>query len=144
MSKTLADQLGLKSERVEELKIVEFGSSNSKLVKTYLTTLSLKLNNGEYLPIKAVISGDLQRKKTDVSSVKNLDYLIRSLDLADTFAKENGSASIDLLIDNDYYLDLRRSQNTEAASGLYFLSSKLGWIPAKHKSTKKTVIFPTC
>ena len=46
VSKALADQLGLKLEKVEELKLVTFGRSESRVVKIYLTTLNLKLNSG--------------------------------------------------------------------------------------------------
>ena len=45
VSKALTDQLGLKSEKVE-LKNVTFGRSESTVLKTYLATMNLKLNNG--------------------------------------------------------------------------------------------------
>ena len=38
------------------------------------------------------------------------------------------SSSVDILIGNDYYLDIIMSQRIEVQPGLYLLSSKLGWI----------------
>lgn len=132
VSKSLAEQLGSKAEKSEEIKVVTFGNSKPKVVKTYSTTLSLKLNNGEFMNISAnivpVISGDLQRKKIDMSSADNLKHLLKSLDLADSIPKEYETTSVDLLIGNDYYLDLILSQKLEVSPGLYLLSSKLGWI----------------
>lgn len=74
------------------------------------------------------ISDDLQRKRVDTSTVKNLEHLIKSLDLADTIPTKSESTGVGLLIGNDCYLDLILLQKTEIAPGLYFLSSKLGWI----------------
>lgn len=132
VSKSLAEQLGLKTEKSEEIKIVTFGNNKPKVVKTYSTTLSLKLNDGKFMNISAnivpVISGDLQRKKIDMSSADNLKHLLKSLDLADSIPMEYEITSVDLLIGNDYYLDLTLSQKLEVLPGLYLLSSKLGWI----------------
>lgn len=134
ITEVLADKLGLKPERQEDLKIVTFGRSEAKVVKTSVTTMSLKLLNGEYLQIKAnivpVISGDIPRRFIDTSTIRDLDHLINSLDLADSIPKRGESSRIDLLIGNDYYLDLILSQKIEVAPGLYFLSSKLGWMLA--------------
>ena len=44
------------------------------------------------------------------------------------------SSSIDLLIGNDYYLDLNLPQKVEIQQGLYMLGSKLGWILAGRTS----------
>lgn len=132
VSQELADKLGLKPTKVEELNVVTFGSSESRVVKTYLTTLSLKLNNGELLTINAnivpVISGDLQRRTIDGATLRSMDHLIKSLDLADTLPTKSEPSKVDLLIGSDYYLDLILSHKIEVSPGLYLLSSKLGWI----------------
>ena len=64
ITQTLANTLELKAERTEELSSY-IGSSQSTIVKTYLTTFLLKLN-GDYNEIKAnivsVISGNIQSK----------------------------------------------------------------------------------
>ena len=134
ISRSLANKLGLKPEKEEELKIVTFGSSQSKVIKTHLTTVCLKLKNGEFMKIKAsivpVISGNIQRKTLDISSMSELDYLVKSIDLADILPSKAESTTIDLLLGNDYYLDIVMSQKMEVLPGLYLLSSKLGWILA--------------
>ena len=63
-----------------------------------------------------------------ISSSENLEHLVSSLDLADTIPRESESSSVELLIENDYYLDIILSQKIEVQPGLYFLASKLGWI----------------
>ena len=63
-----------------------------------------------------------------IRSSENLEHLVSSLDLADTIPRESESSSVELLIGNDYYLDIILSQKIEVQPGLYFLASKLGWI----------------
>ena len=53
---------------------------------------------------------------------------MNSLDLADTIPSESESTTIELLLGNDYYLDVVLQQRIEVQNGLYFLSSKHGWI----------------
>ena len=48
--------------------------------------------------------------------------------MADTIPTETESSEIELLIGNDYYLDIILSQKIEIQPGLYLLASKLGWI----------------
>jgi hypothetical protein len=132
ITESLANKLGLKTDRVEELNVVTFGNAQSKVLRTSWATLSLKLNNGEYLNIDVnivpVISGDIQRRSFDFSKVRNFKHIVKSLDLADSLPTQKESTSIDLLIGNDYYLDLILAHKIEVAPGLYLLSSKLGWI----------------
>ena len=51
-----------------------------------------------------------------------------SLDMADTIPAETETSAIELLIGNDYYLDIILSQKIEVQPGLYMLASKLRWI----------------
>lgn len=53
---------------------------------------------------------------------------MKSVELADNIPSESESSTIELLIGNDYYLDLILSQKVEIQPGLYMLASKLGWI----------------
>ena len=128
----LADMLQLKREKEEEIKLVTFGSDRPKVVKTTQTRLSVKLNNGQYMDITAnivpVISGTVQRNSMNLCSSKNIEHLVKSLDLADTIPLETESSTVELLIGNDYYLDIILPQKIEVQPGLYLLSSKLGWI----------------
>ena len=98
-------------------------------MKTAQTKLSIKLNNGQYLDITAnivpVISGTVQRKPMTLCSSKNMEHLVKSLDLADTIPFETKSSTVELLVGNDYYLDIILPQKIEVQPGLYLLSSKL-------------------
>lgn len=132
VTEKLAEQLQLTRETEEEIKLVTFGSENPKTIKTTQTKLSIKLKNGQYLDVNAnivpIISGTVQRKAMKFCSSENLEHLISSLDLADSIPKESESSSVELLIGNDYYLDIILSQKIEVQPGLYLLASKLGWI----------------
>ena len=130
VTERLAEQLQLKKEKEEEIKLVTFGSESAKTIKTTQTKLNIKLKNGTYLEVSAnivpVISGSVQRKA--MKSSENFEHLVSSLELADDVPKMFESSSIDVLIGNDYYLDIIMSQRIEVQPGLYLLSSKLGWI----------------
>ena len=132
VTESLADKLHLKREKEEEIQLVTFGCDRPKSVKTAQTKLSIKLNNGQYLDITAnivpVISGTVQRKAMTLCSSKNMEHLVKSLDLADTIPFETESSTVELLVGNDYYLDIILPQKIEVQPGLYLLSSKLGWI----------------
>lgn len=132
ISESLAKQLKLKGEREEEIKLITFGSEKPKLIKTFSTNISVRLNNGEYISIVAnivpIISGSIQRRKMDCSSIDQLRHFVKDIELADDIPLENECSTIDILIGNDYYLDLILSQRVEVQPGLYLLASKLGWI----------------
>ena len=130
ITKKLADKLGLKKEMEEEIKVATFGSQDSKTMRMASTNLYLRLKNGQYMRLSAsivpLISDNIHRKQLDVKVVKNLDHLLCSVDLADTILKENETTTVDLLIGNDFYLDIILSHKIEVQPGLYLLSSKLG------------------
>ena len=132
IAQKLADRLNLKGESEQELKLVTFGCDKPKLLKTKQTTLCIKLKNGNFLDIVAnivpVISGNVQRGSIKLHSSENFNHLASSLDLADTIPTENETSSVELLIGNDYYLDIILSQKIKVQPGLYLLGSKLGWI----------------
>ncbi|KAH3747904.1 hypothetical protein DPMN_182339 [Dreissena polymorpha] len=48
--------------------------------------------------------------------------------MADNIPSECDYSSVELLIGNDYYLDILLSQKMQLQPGLYLLSSKLGWM----------------
>lgn len=75
-----------------------------------------------------VISDSVQRKVMKFYPTENLEHLVKSLDMAHTIPTESESSSVELLIGNDYYLDIILSQKIEVQPGLYLLAPKLGWI----------------
>ena len=126
---SLAKKLGLKTEKEQEMKLSTFGSDKSQVIKTASTTISLHLNNGQYLNIAAnivpVISGCIVRRPVNVSS---LGHLLKSIDLADSIPRDSEFSTVDLLLGNDYYLDVVLPQRMEVQPGLHLLGSKFGWI----------------
>ncbi|XP_063427160.1 uncharacterized protein LOC134710700 [Mytilus trossulus] len=132
ISQRLASKLGLKSYHEEEIRLMTFGSENIKIVKTTHTSLDIRLKNGLYFSIIAnivpVISGCLNRRKLDSVSMTKLRKYVNDIYLADDLPFENESSEIDLLIGNDYYLDLILARRLEVQPGLYLFASKLGWM----------------
>ena len=62
--------------------------------------------------------------------MSELDHLVKGFQLADTLPTNCEMTSVDLLLGNDYYLDIFTSLKIEVLWGFYLLSSKLGWIIA--------------
>jgi len=74
------------------------------------------------------ITGVIQRKSVKIENKRRFDDFTKQLELADKIPEKDESDSIDLLIGNDYYLDIVIGHKIEVQKGLYLLSSKLGWI----------------
>ena len=95
----------------------------------------MELKDGSVLKITAnvipSITGSMQRRPFNTSCLQNWKYLWKDKALADTLPTELETSTIDLLIGNDYYLDLILPQKVEIQPGLYMLGSKLGWILAE-------------
>ena len=70
----------------------------------------------------------IQRRPVNLKSLDNWDCLWNEFLLADDTPTEREIYSVELLIGNDYYLDLILPQKVEVQPGLYMLGSKLGWI----------------
>ncbi|CAC5415552.1 unnamed protein product [Mytilus coruscus] len=69
-----------------------------------------------------------ERRKLDSVSMTKFKKYVKDVYLADDLPFGNESSEIDLLIGNDYYLDLILARRLEVQPGLYFLASKLGWM----------------
>ncbi|XP_052787362.1 uncharacterized protein LOC128222417 [Mya arenaria] len=132
VTERLAEQLDLVRGEMQEIKLVTFGSNKAKVIKTPTTKLSLKLTNGKYLSITANIvpdiTGTIERKAVHLSHSENIQHILSSVDLADTIPTTNEYSTINLLVGNDYYLDVVLPQRIEIQPGLYLLSSKFGWL----------------
>ncbi|XP_045216847.2 uncharacterized protein LOC123566631 [Mercenaria mercenaria] len=132
ITERLANSLNLKTEGEQEIRLVTFGSEKSQLIKTVSTKLKIKLKDGNDLIITAnivpTITGSIQRKPVNISDKNSFKDLVKSLTLADTLPTETKNGSVELLIGNDYYLDIVLGHKIEVQKGLYLLSSKLGWI----------------
>ena len=140
ITESLAKELNLKSGRVTDLSLVTFGSKKPQRYKTPTTEVDITLKDGSIITITAnivpSITGNIQRGPITMSSVQDREHLASRYALADTLPCETESASIEMLIGSDYYLDLILPQKIEIQPGLYLLASKLGWLlsgrTAKH------------
>jgi hypothetical protein len=92
----------------------------------------LKLSTGKYIEINAnivpVISGNVQKKSAKLFSDEHMKHLFTNLNMAEDLSSNKESSKVDLLLGNDYYLDIVMCQRMEVKPGLYLLASKLGWI----------------
>jgi hypothetical protein len=143
IAKSLADRLKLKGEKDQEINIVTFGSERSRVIKTKTTKLNLKMKNGDYLTIEAnivpSISGMMQRTKVKDSQKQKLLEFTKDLTLADSIPTETKSDVLELLLGNDYYLDVIESEKIKVSPGLYLLSSKFGWIISGRTELDETI-----
>ena len=135
VTESLAKKMNLKLGKKEEIMLVTFGSDTPKRIKTPTTKLNIQLKDGSTLKISAnvvpQIAGSIHRRPVNLTSVKNWEYLWTEFSLADDFPNNRETSSVDLLIGNDYYLDIILPQKIEIQTGLYMLGSKLGWILAR-------------
>lgn len=127
ITEDLANRLDLKEEDEQEIQLVTFGSEKSKLVKTR--------KNGQYKAVTANIvpniTGTITRKPVSLQSPVNLHNL--SLD---SIPSESEPITLDLLVGNDYYLDIIQCDKIEVQPSLYLLSSKLGWFSSGRTITR--------
>lgn len=132
ITESLANKLNLKMGNSDEIMLVTFGSERPKRIRSPTTQLNIILKDGSTLQINAnvvpQIAGSIQRRPVHLKSLKNWDYLWGQFPLADDLPKETETSSVELLIGNDYYLDIILPQKIEVQRGLYMLGSKLGWI----------------
>ena len=112
--------------------LVTFGSAKPKRTESRNTKLDIVLKDGSILAISAnvvpQIAESIQRRPVNLKTLDNWNYLWNEFSLADDLPTERETSSVELLIGNDYYLDIILQQKMEVQSGLYMLGSKLGWI----------------
>ena len=132
ITETLAKILNLKFQTVEEISVVTFGSDKPKTVKTPKVTLNLQLADGKSMTIDAnvvpKITGTILRRPISLNKCENWNFLWDKFSLADSLPTSKETATVELLVGNDYYLDIILPQKIMLQTGLYLLGSKLGWI----------------
>ena len=69
------------------------------------------------------ITGTVFRGPIHLGSLRKGDKFLDQFDLADTLPHQRESSTIDILVGNDYYLDLLLSRRVEVQPGLYHLES---------------------
>ena len=123
-------ETALEMGNTDEIMLVTLGSEEPKRIRSPTTKLDIVLKDGSILQINAnvvpQIAGSIQRHPVDLKSFRNWDYLWGEFPLADDLPKEIEPSSVELLIGNDYYLDIILPQKIEVQAGLYMLGSKWG------------------
>ncbi|CAC5423016.1 unnamed protein product [Mytilus coruscus] len=110
ITEDLAKRLKLKKKATEEITLVPFGENKPKTLRT------------------TKITGSILRRPLQMDVCENMKYLCNSLQLADTLPSGSQTSTIEILVGNDYYLDIILPQKIEIQQGLYLLGSKVGWI----------------
>ncbi|XP_063404266.1 uncharacterized protein LOC134687739 [Mytilus trossulus] len=132
ITENLAKRLNLKKKATEEITLVTFGADKPKTFRKQKVSLKIKLKDGVCMLIDAnvvpKITGSILRTPLQMDVCENVKYLCNNLQLADTLPSCLESSTIEILIGNDYYLDIILPQKIEIREGLYLLGSKLGWI----------------
>ena len=90
--------------------LVTFGSEKPKRAETRNTKLDIVLKDGRIMKINAnvvpQIAESIQRRPVNLKSLDNWKCLWNEFSLADDLPSKGEISSIDLLIGNDYYLDM--------------------------------------
>ena len=132
ITESLAKKLNLTLGDKDEFMLVTFGSAKPKRTESRNTKLDIVLKDGSILTISAnvvpQIAESIQRRPVNLKTLDNWNYLWNEFSLADDLPTERETSSVELLIGNDYYLDIILPQKMEVQPGLYMLGSKLGWI----------------
>ena len=89
------------------------------------------------------IAGSIQRRPVNLKSIKNWGYLWTEISLAGDFPNVRETSSVDLLIGNNYYLDIILPQKIEMQKGLYMLGLKLGWMLAVENTAEPNMLILT-
>ena len=133
ITEKLATDLNLTGGKRENISLVTFGNSSPKSIASRVVKFSINGKDGSAIEVSAnvvpYITGSIQRAGFDTSKCANWHKFER-LPLAAKVSKFTESCTIDVLIGNDYYLDIIQPEKKVVQPGLYLLNSKLGWILA--------------
>lgn len=92
-------------------------------VKTAKVLLKVKLRNDSYIQLDAnvvpKITGPIQRRPIKIYIGKNMRYLWKNVQLADTLPTSLESSSIEILVGNNYYFGIFLLEKVKIQSGLY-------------------------
>ena len=123
----LATKLNVQKEGSENLNIVSFGNKTSGIRNLDKTTVQLKANNGEIIPIKVLIvpsiASPLQSQSRKIT--QGLHYL-HGLSLAHPVTDAE-SFELTLLIAADFYWNIVQDKEM-LGNGSTVVSSKLGYL----------------
>ena len=129
ISKYITDKLKLTPIDKNLLTIYTFGTTKPKCIETPVVEVTMILKSGFTMKIKANvvpnITGTIERTPFRSETIKQT---LKQYELADTIPVKKESCNIDLLIGNDYYVDIVSAKRIMLSDGLYLFGSKFGWI----------------
>ena len=132
ISSDLAQRLHLRASKQEVISLATFGSNTPRTISSKLAKISVKLLDGGYTymttNIIPSITGPIQRVGVDSVKLQSWAHCFSQLPLADPIPEHSEPCKIDMLLGNDYYLDIVKLERHEVQPGLFIMSSKLGWI----------------
>ena len=136
-----AKNLGLKLGEKKNVRLNTFGSTTPSEMHTYETDFEMMLNDGSSKTIHAKIcqniTGSVVKQKLEVDQYKKL---WKNLDIADDTQIKGGKCNIDILLGNDYYDDIMKTEKIDVNNdGLYLVNSKLGWIFSGRIKNQSTI-----
>ena len=131
MTEKLAKELKLQSEHKELLSVSTFGAKNPQDVDTYVVHFNVMSKDSSPLPLQAnvvcKITGPIQRGPLQSSDLEFL-LSVSPGKMADTVPRTLEPVNIDLLIVSDYFWNILGTEKVILPSGLYLVSSKIGYI----------------
>ena len=131
ITEDLAKKLQLKVKGCETLSVCIFSNSKPPQLQKPVTELNLLTIDGSSLHLRVnvvpKITRTLQRAYFDT---KKSEHPLKDIPFADSLPTASETASIELLLGNDYYCDIFSGEIPleQVAPGLHLMKSKLGWI----------------
>ena len=131
MTTKLAQQLKLQFCQREHLSVSTFGAEKTREIDTHVVNFKMKAKDGSCLSLSANvlgrITGFIHRSPLLQKDVEFLK-LIPQYQLADTIPNVTETTSVDILIGADFFWGIIGSDKVTLPSGMFMLSSKLGYI----------------
>ena len=146
ITEQLVEKLQLPIKGSETLTVYTFSTSKPRQLQTPVTELRLLMKDGSSLHLRVnvvpKITGTLQRACFDT---KKIEHLLKDIPLADSIPTSTESASIELLLGNDYYCDIFCGDipMKQVIPGLNLMASKLGWILTGRVKCQETQSAPS-
>ena len=116
---------------MEMVSVLTFGAKNPYDVDTYVVNFNVMTKDNSPLPLHAnvvnKIIGPIQRGPLQSADLEFL-VSISSEKMADTVPETSEPVNIDLLIGSDYFWNILGTEKVTLPSGLYLVSSKIGYI----------------
>ena len=150
MTEKLVKQLKFQPQCKELLSESTFGARNVQDVDTYVVDFNLMTEDDSPLLLHAnvvhKIIGSIQRGPLQSSDLEFL-LLISPKEMANTVPKNLEPTNIDLLIGSDYFCNILSTETVTLLSGLYLVSSKVGYStnhPQLKRHTRVTCVSHMC